>query len=62
MHRFFDLVHTIWKIGRQGDPSIGFQFDYQFVRWEEMGYRQYPLCKLFLNIIRSAVIYTTMDL
>ncbi|KAF9441482.1 hypothetical protein P691DRAFT_779791 [Macrolepiota fuliginosa MF-IS2] len=38
MHRFIDLVHTIWTTGQQGVSSMGFQFDYQFVRWEEMIY------------------------
>ncbi|KAL0569592.1 hypothetical protein V5O48_012365, partial [Marasmius crinis-equi] len=39
MHRFISLVHTTWKEGKQGDPSIpGEQFEYQFVRWEEMVY------------------------
>ncbi|KAL9711445.1 hypothetical protein Ac2012v2_005990 [Leucoagaricus gongylophorus] len=38
MHRFTDLVHTIWTTGQQGNPSMGFQFDYQFVRWEELLY------------------------
>ena len=36
MHRFTDLAHTIWTTGQQGVPSMGFQFDYQFVRWEEV--------------------------
>lgn len=36
MHQFTDLVHTIWTTGQQGVPSMGFQFDYQFVRWEEV--------------------------
>ncbi|KAJ3557506.1 hypothetical protein NP233_g11721 [Leucocoprinus birnbaumii] len=38
MHKFTDLVHTIWTTGQQGEPSMGFQFDYQFVRWEELLY------------------------
>ncbi|KAF5348470.1 hypothetical protein D9756_009679 [Leucocoprinus leucothites] len=38
MHKFTDLVHTIWTTGQQGEPSMGFQFDYQFVRWEELIY------------------------
>jgi hypothetical protein len=36
MHKFLSLVNTIWKNNQQGDPSLGFQFDYQFVRWEEV--------------------------
>ncbi|KAF8157818.1 hypothetical protein B0H34DRAFT_430303 [Crassisporium funariophilum] len=38
MHKFLSLVNTIWKTGQQGQPSQGFQFDYQFVRWEEILY------------------------
>ncbi|KXN85013.1 hypothetical protein AN958_11858 [Leucoagaricus sp. SymC.cos] len=38
MHKFVDLVHTIWMTNQQGEPSMGFQFDYQFVRWEELVY------------------------
>ncbi|KAJ7185544.1 hypothetical protein C8R46DRAFT_1207694 [Mycena filopes] len=38
MHKFLSLVHTIFKTNQQGDPSLGFQFDYQFVRWEELVY------------------------
>ncbi|KAJ7319105.1 hypothetical protein DFH08DRAFT_891546 [Mycena albidolilacea] len=38
MHKFLSLVNTIWKNNQQGDPSLGFQFDYQFVRWEELVY------------------------
>jgi hypothetical protein len=30
------LANTIWTTKQQGDPSQGFQFDYQFVRWEEV--------------------------
>ncbi|GLB38772.1 putative beta-L-arabinofuranosidase, GH127 [Lyophyllum shimeji] len=38
MHRFFVLANNIWKTGQQGVPSMGFQFDYQYVRWEELVY------------------------
>uniref|UniRef100_A0A0W0FV11 Duf1680 domain containing protein n=2 Tax=Moniliophthora roreri TaxID=221103 RepID=A0A0W0FV11_MONRR len=38
MHRFVSLVHDIWKDNKQGGPELGFQFDYQYVRWEEMIY------------------------
>ncbi|KAG6889850.1 hypothetical protein C0992_003829 [Termitomyces sp. T32_za158] len=38
MHRFVALANNIWKTGQQGVPSMGFQFDYQFVRWEELVY------------------------
>ncbi|KAF8891202.1 hypothetical protein BD779DRAFT_1513791, partial [Infundibulicybe gibba] len=38
MHKFMSLANTIWKTNQQGDPSMGFQFDYQFVRWEELVY------------------------
>ncbi|KDR83210.1 hypothetical protein GALMADRAFT_134697 [Galerina marginata CBS 339.88] len=38
MHSFLTLVNTIWKTGQQGTSSMGFQFDYQFVRWEELIY------------------------
>ncbi|KAF9263003.1 hypothetical protein L218DRAFT_928652 [Marasmius fiardii PR-910] len=38
IHRFVPLVHSIWKAGKQGDPSLGEEFGYQFVRWEEMVY------------------------
>ncbi|KAF9564203.1 hypothetical protein CPC08DRAFT_273104 [Agrocybe pediades] len=38
MHSFLSLVHTTWKNGQQGTPSMGFQFDYQYVRWEELVY------------------------
>ncbi|KAJ8691204.1 hypothetical protein PTI98_010801 [Pleurotus ostreatus] len=36
MHRFASLVHQIWSNNQQGQPSNGFNFDYQFVRWEEL--------------------------
>ncbi|KAG6840790.1 hypothetical protein C0991_004330 [Blastosporella zonata] len=36
MHRFVALANNIWKTGQQGVPSMGFQFDYQYVRWEEI--------------------------
>ncbi|KAK7044649.1 hypothetical protein R3P38DRAFT_2879974 [Favolaschia claudopus] len=36
MHKFMSLVHTIWKNNEEGDRTLGFQFDYQFVRWEEL--------------------------
>ncbi|KAG6888531.1 hypothetical protein C0995_007643 [Termitomyces sp. Mi166 len=36
MHRFVALANEIWKTGQQGVPSMGFQFDYQYVRWEEV--------------------------
>jgi hypothetical protein len=38
MHRFVDLVHDTWANHQEGDPSLGFQFHYQFVRWEELVY------------------------
>ncbi|KAJ7631929.1 hypothetical protein DFH06DRAFT_1223303 [Mycena polygramma] len=38
MHKFMSLANTIWKNNQQGDPSLGFQFDYQYVRWEELVY------------------------
>ncbi|KAJ7686648.1 hypothetical protein B0H17DRAFT_1071405 [Mycena rosella] len=38
MHKFMSLVNSIWKSNQQGDPSLGFQFDYQYVRWEELVY------------------------
>ncbi|KAF7329741.1 hypothetical protein MKEN_00237400 [Mycena kentingensis (nom. inval.)] len=38
MHKFMSLANTIWKTGQFGDRSLGFQFDYQFVRWEELVY------------------------
>ncbi|KAK7037318.1 hypothetical protein VNI00_011309 [Paramarasmius palmivorus] len=38
MHRFVSLVHTIWKNNEQGSEDLGFQFGYQYVRWEEMVY------------------------
>ncbi|KAF5317730.1 hypothetical protein D9619_012623 [Psilocybe cf. subviscida] len=38
MHKFLSLANTIWKTGQQGVPSMGFQFDYQYVRWEELVY------------------------
>ncbi|KAG7088019.1 hypothetical protein E1B28_012056 [Marasmius oreades] len=38
IHRFIPLVHATWKAGKQGDRSLGGEFDYQFVRWEEMVY------------------------
>ncbi|KAG6840455.1 hypothetical protein H0H93_004645, partial [Arthromyces matolae] len=36
IHRFVALANTLWKTDQQGDPSMGFQFDYQYVRWEEV--------------------------
>lgn len=36
MHKFMSLVNTIWKTNQQGTPDMGFQFDYQYVRWEEV--------------------------
>ncbi|KAF9026467.1 hypothetical protein BDZ89DRAFT_1102091 [Hymenopellis radicata] len=36
MHRFVDLAYTIWKSDAEGEPSMGFQFEYQYVRWEEL--------------------------
>lgn len=36
MHAFLSLANTIWKTGQEGDASLGFQFDYQNVRWEEV--------------------------
>ncbi|KAJ7033743.1 hypothetical protein C8F04DRAFT_1104026 [Mycena alexandri] len=38
MHSFLSLVHTVFQTNQQGDPSLGFQFDYQYVRWEELVY------------------------
>ncbi|PPQ71690.1 hypothetical protein CVT26_007657 [Gymnopilus dilepis] len=38
MHRFLSLTNTIWKTNQQGTPDMGFQFDYQYVRWEELVY------------------------
>nr|GAT44424.1 predicted protein [Mycena chlorophos] len=38
MHNFLHLVNTIWKTNMYGDPSLGFQYDYQYVRWEELLY------------------------
>lgn len=36
MHKFIDLVYGIWKNGTYGGPELGFQFEYQYVRWEEL--------------------------
>ncbi|KAG6827511.1 hypothetical protein H0H92_011483 [Tricholoma furcatifolium] len=36
MYRFVSLANTIWKTDQQGDPDMGFQYDYQYVRWEEV--------------------------
>lgn len=36
MHKFMTLVHTIWVSNDEGNPSMGFQFGYQYVRWEEV--------------------------
>ncbi|KAJ3973426.1 hypothetical protein EV361DRAFT_63363 [Lentinula raphanica] len=38
MHKFVPAVHDIFANNTQGDPSLGFQYDYQYVRWEEMLY------------------------
>ncbi|KAK7462273.1 hypothetical protein VKT23_007874 [Stygiomarasmius scandens] len=38
MHNFITLVNQIWTNNEEGSPQDGFQFDYQFVRWEEMIY------------------------
>ncbi|KAJ3813548.1 hypothetical protein F5876DRAFT_63075 [Lentinula aff. lateritia] len=38
MHKFTAAVHDIFANNTQGDPSLGFQYDYQYVRWEEMLY------------------------
>ncbi|KAJ7754451.1 hypothetical protein B0H16DRAFT_1542388 [Mycena metata] len=38
MHSFLSLVHTVFATNSQGDPSQGFQYDYQYVRWEELVY------------------------
>ncbi|KAJ7056946.1 hypothetical protein C8F01DRAFT_1152839 [Mycena amicta] len=38
MHKFLHLVNTIWTTNQFGDQSLGFQFAYQFVRWEEIVY------------------------
>lgn len=53
MHRFVDLVHTIWTTGQQGDPSMGFQFDYQFVRWEEVRALCTPACVVLIPALSS---------
>ena len=36
IHKFTDLVYDIWKNGTYGGPNLGFQFEYQYVRWEEL--------------------------
>ncbi|KAF8881189.1 hypothetical protein CPB85DRAFT_1340602 [Mucidula mucida] len=36
MHRFVDLAYATWKANAEGEPSMGFQFEYQYVRWEEL--------------------------
>ncbi|KIY62722.1 hypothetical protein CYLTODRAFT_383261 [Cylindrobasidium torrendii FP15055 ss-10] len=36
IHRFVDLVYETWSNGTEGDASLGFQFEYQYVRWEEL--------------------------
>ncbi|KAH9480851.1 hypothetical protein JR316_0007453 [Psilocybe cubensis] len=38
MHKFMSLANTLWKTNQQGTPDQGFQFDYQYVRWEELVY------------------------
>ncbi|KAJ4481886.1 hypothetical protein J3R30DRAFT_3669016 [Lentinula aciculospora] len=38
MHKFVGAVHDIFANNTQGDPLLGFQYDYQYVRWEEMLY------------------------
>ncbi|PPR06314.1 hypothetical protein CVT24_001026 [Panaeolus cyanescens] len=38
LHKFAALCNTLWKTNQQGTPSMGFQFDYQYVRWEELVY------------------------
>ncbi|PBK75252.1 hypothetical protein ARMSODRAFT_993246 [Armillaria solidipes] len=38
MHKFITLVHSTWASGSEGDPADGFQFEYQYVRWEELVY------------------------
>ncbi|KAK0187694.1 hypothetical protein F5146DRAFT_1104624 [Armillaria mellea] len=38
MHKFITLVHSTWSSGSEGDPADGFQFEYQYVRWEELVY------------------------
>jgi hypothetical protein len=38
MHKFMALVNTVFVTNSQGDPSLGFQYDYQWVRWEELVY------------------------
>jgi hypothetical protein len=38
MHSFLSLTNTIWSTNQQGTPDMGFQFDYQYVRWEELIY------------------------
>ncbi|KAL1705246.1 hypothetical protein EV121DRAFT_258782 [Schizophyllum commune] len=36
IHKFTDLVYDIWNNGTYGGPNLGFQFEYQYVRWEEL--------------------------
>ncbi|KAJ6488040.1 hypothetical protein C8R45DRAFT_1097879 [Mycena sanguinolenta] len=36
MHSFMSLVNNVFATNSQGDPSLGFQYDYQYVRWEEL--------------------------
>ncbi|KAH8824162.1 hypothetical protein DL96DRAFT_1613265 [Flagelloscypha sp. PMI_526] len=38
MHKFADLVYEIWSNDEQGHPEDGFQYYYQYVRWEELVY------------------------
>ncbi|KAG6917303.1 hypothetical protein DXG01_003144 [Tephrocybe rancida] len=61
MHRFVALANNIWKTGQQGVPSMGFQFDYQYVRWEEL---VYVLQWLYDNAPRGqeALLLETMQL
>ncbi|KAF8074091.1 hypothetical protein FPV67DRAFT_786999 [Lyophyllum atratum] len=61
MHKFVALANNIWKTGQQGVPSMGFQFDYQFVRWEEF---VYSLQWLYDNAPRGkeALLLETMTL
>ncbi len=48
MHSFASLVHEIWSSNQQGQPSNGFNFDYQFVRWEEVGIAPSNAAYIFL--------------
>ncbi|KAL1745004.1 hypothetical protein HDZ31DRAFT_82266 [Schizophyllum fasciatum] len=36
IHKFADLAYDLWTNGTYGGPELGFQFEYQYVRWEEL--------------------------